>query len=292
MHLGDDAARCTEQFHAAFGRIVKPPAVGDVLVADGKPDPPPQPLSPTHIAGPPGVGQRIALGWRRREFDRRTPADHFTDRRTPADDLAGRQHGSGRDGILDAQLNRIQTQRPRQFVHLGFVGHAGLHRAEAPHRAAGWVVRVDGGPLHQRVGHFIGPGRKRGRVGDDRSRGRRVGAAVNHDPGIDAGQHAAAGRAVAHPDARGVPVHMAVERLLARIDHFHGLPGAQRQQAGMEVHAEVFARSKRAADAGEMKPHLVGGQVQTWRNLIPIYVQPLCGDVQVDAPILGRDREP
>src|SRR5213083_2196822 len=45
VHLGDGATRSSEQFHAAFRRIVKTFAVGDVLVADGKPDAPPQSLA-------------------------------------------------------------------------------------------------------------------------------------------------------------------------------------------------------------------------------------------------------
>src|SRR5207247_1098542 len=49
VHLGDGATRSSEQFHAAFRRIVKTFAVGDVLVADGKPDAPPQSLAATHI---------------------------------------------------------------------------------------------------------------------------------------------------------------------------------------------------------------------------------------------------
>src|SRR5437667_10563630 len=62
VHLGDGATRSSEQFHAAFRRIVKTFAVGDVLVADGKPDAPPQSLAATHIPGTSGIGQRITFG--------------------------------------------------------------------------------------------------------------------------------------------------------------------------------------------------------------------------------------
>src|SRR5213594_3091057 len=49
VHLGDGPPRPSEQFHPAFRRIVKAFAVGDVLVADGKPDAPPQSLAATDV---------------------------------------------------------------------------------------------------------------------------------------------------------------------------------------------------------------------------------------------------
>src|SRR5947208_15612072 len=59
----------------------------------------------------------------------------------------------------------------------------------------------------------------------------------------------------------------------------------------MQVHAEVFTRAKRSADAGEMQPYFVWGQAQARRNLVAVHMQPLGGRIQVDASVLGGDRQ-
>ena len=59
----------------------------------------------------------------------------------------------------------------------------------------------------------------------------------------------------------------------------------------MDLHRKVLAPAERAADAGERDPHLVGRQVEARGDLILVHVQPLGGDEQVDAAVLGRDRE-
>ena len=89
-----------------------------------------------------------------------------------------------------------------------------------------------------------------------------------------------------------MPVHVAVERLLAAVDIFTGRPRAQREQARVDLHGEVLARAEGAADAGERDPHLLLGQAEARRDLLPVDVQPLRRDVEVDAAVGGRDGEP
>ena len=93
------------------------------------------------------------------------------------------------------------------------------------------------------------------------------------------------------PHDRRMPVHVAEERLLARVDHLHRPPGAQRQQADLHLHAQVLAGAEGAPDAGEVQPHLVERQAEAGRDLVLVDVQPLGGDVQVDAAVVRRDRE-
>ena len=59
----------------------------------------------------------------------------------------------------------------------------------------------------------------------------------------------------------------------------------------MDLHVEVLARAERAADAGERDPHLLLGQVEARRDLLPVDVQPLRDDVEVDAAVGGRHGE-
>ena len=59
----------------------------------------------------------------------------------------------------------------------------------------------------------------------------------------------------------------------------------------MDVHVDVLTRAERAADAGEGDPDELLGQAEARRDLRPVHVQPLGRDVEVDAAVLGRDRE-
>ena len=60
----------------------------------------------------------------------------------------------------------------------------------------------------------------------------------------------------------------------------------------MDLHRDVLAPAERAADAGEREAHLLHRQVEARRDLVAVHVQPLGGDEQVDAAVLGRHREP
>jgi hypothetical protein len=89
-----------------------------------------------------------------------------------------------------------------------------------------------------------------------------------------------------------MPVHVAVERLLPVVDHLHRTTRAQREHAGVDLHRQVLARPERAADSGQRQPYLLRGQAQARRELVAVDVEPLGGDVEVDAAVLGRHRQP
>ena len=73
---------------------------------------------------------------------------------------------------------------------------------------------------------------------------------------------AVAGGAVLVAHARGVAVDVAEERLLPPVEHLHRPPGAQREQAGVDLHREVLAPAERPAHAGQREPDLVVGQAE------------------------------
>ncbi len=81
--------------------------------------------------------------------------------------------------VQQPQLDRIDVERGGELVHLRLGGEARLHRAEAAHRAARRVVRVDGEAVDQDVVDRVRADRERAGVRDDRGRARRVGAAVD-----------------------------------------------------------------------------------------------------------------
>lgn len=90
---------------------------------------------------------------------------------------------------------------------------------------------------------------------------------------------------------RGVAVDVPEEGLEAVVDDLDGFAGAQRQQTGVDLHRQVLAATERAADAGQRHPHLALGQAEHGRDLAQVGVQPLGGDVEVDAAVLVRHRE-
>ena len=58
-------------------------------------------------------------------------------------ELACRQAVTGLERVQQPQLDRVDLERRGEPVHLRLAREAGLDGAEAAHRAAGRVVRVD-----------------------------------------------------------------------------------------------------------------------------------------------------
>ena len=57
----------------------------------------------------------------------------------------------------------------------------------------------------------------------------------------------------------------------------------QREQRTVHLHRQVLAAAERPADTGEMDPHLLDRKTEARCDLRPVDVQPLRGDVDVDA---------
>ena len=194
--------------------------------------------------------------------------------------------------VADPQLDRVHAQCLGQPVHLRLVAEACLHRPEPAHRPAGRVVGVHHLPVELHVVALVRPDGEAGGVAHDRRRAGGVGAAVEEDRGADEDQRPVPGRAVLEVHPRRVAVDVAVERLLAGVDHLHRPVRPQRQQAGVDLHRDVLAGAERAADAGERQAHLLLRQAEAGRDLPPVDVQPLRGDVEVDPAVLGRHGQP
>ena len=60
----------------------------------------------------------------------------------------------------------------------------------------------------------------------------------------------------------------------------------------MDLHREVLAAAERAADPGEVDPHLLRRQAEAGRHLVAVDVQPLRRDVDVDAALAVGDCQP
>ena len=103
---------------------------------------------------------------------------------------------------------------------------------------------------------------------------------------------AVTGRTVLGPDLRGMPVDVADERLLAVVDDLHRPVRVQCQQRTVQLHRQVLTAAERAADTGEVDADLLRLQVEAGRDLVAVDVQPLRGDVDVDAALPVRHREP
>ena len=88
-----------------------------------------------------------------------------------------------------------------------------------------------------------------------------------------------------------MPVDVPDERLGAAVDDAHGALRVQREQRAVDLHREVLAPAERAADAGQVDAHLLGREPEAGRDLVAVDVQPLRGDVDVDAALAVGDRE-
>src|SRR5207247_6586732 len=106
---------------------------------------------------------------------------------------------------------------------------------------------------------------------------------AEQDPDADADELALAGGAVLGPDLRRVAVNVADERFLPVVDHLHRPVRVQREQRTVDLHREVLAPSKGASDAGEVDAYLLRGKAEAWCDLVAVDMEPLRGDVDVDA---------
>ena len=60
----------------------------------------------------------------------------------------------------------------------------------------------------------------------------------------------------------------------------------------MDVEAQVLAGAERPAHAGEGEPHPLGLEAEAGSDLVAVDVQPLGGDEEVDAAVLGGHGQP
>ena len=230
-----------------------------------------------HVAGPAREQHRITVERRlvRWQGQAAQAFEAFANRSRTDDGLAGRQHGAGLQRVLQPQLDWVQTERGRQLVHLRLIGEARLHRAEAAHRAAWGIVGEDRRPGQSGVGNLVRPGGERRGVADYGRRGRCVGAAVDEQSSLDTDERPVAPRAVAHPHARRVPMHVTIEGFLPAITHLDWSPSAEGEQAGVDLHADVLPSPESPTHARKVKPHLFRRQPQAGRELFMIGVEPL-----------------
>ena len=237
--------------------VVEALRVADVLVADRKADAAPDAVAARRVAGAAGEADRVARELLRVGLgDRCATAKHLLHRQRALDALAGRKRVALPDRVHDPKLDGIHLERDGELVHLRLGGEAGLHGAEATHRAAGRVVGEDGAALDERVGHVVRAGGERGCVRADRGRARGVGAAVEQDLHADVRELAVARGAVLAPDARRVAVDVAGEGLLAVVDHLHRAVRLEGEHRAVDLHGEVLAPAEGAADAGKVDAHL------------------------------------
>ena len=147
-------------------------------------------------------------------------------------------------------------------------------------------------PSIERVVDPVRPARERAGVRDHRGRAGRVGAAVEQDPHADVDEPPVERRAVLGPDPGRVAVHVARERLLAAVDDLDRALGVEREHRAVDLHRQVLAAAERAADPAEVDPHLLRLEAETGRDLVAVDVQPLRGDVDVDAALAVRNGQP
>jgi hypothetical protein len=84
-----------------------------------------------------------------------------------------------------------------------------------------------------------------------------------------------------------VAVDVAVERLLAGVLDLDRPTRREGEQADVDLEADVLAGAERAADAGEGEVDLLERQPEAGGHLGVVDVEPLGGDQQLDAAVLG-----
>ena len=241
------------------------------------------------VGGQPGApGQQHRVTGRTDRRVRHRQRHRLTDapghRRHALHDLTGDQLVARAHRVAQADLDWVEPARLGQLVHLTLVGEARLNDTEPTHRPAGQVVGAHGPPLDHGVRAAVRPLAQADGVDEDGRRRRREGPAVEHEAGLQLDDLTGRRGLVAHPDLGRVTVDVAEEALGAAVGHAHGTAEAQRQQARVHLQADVLPRAERPADAAEHEPDSVLRESEAGGDLLAVLVQPLRGDVQLDAP--------
>ena len=120
-----------------------------------------------------------------RQRQRRRVADAALDRRNVQHRLAGDQRVAGAHRIAQPDLDRVETARHGQLVHLRFVCETRLNDTEPSHRPARQVVGAHGVPVDDGVRAAVRTLRVRDRIDEHRRRRRGVGPTVEHHARLD-----------------------------------------------------------------------------------------------------------
>ena len=292
VHLDQRAVGVGGDPHARGRVVVEALREADVLDPDGVADAAAHALAVRRVRH--SAGQLALVGravGRRRERHVAHALEQLGDGRRLGDSWPVGSVSPGAIALRIRSSTGSIAERGGELVHLRLVRERDLHGAEAAHRAARRVVRVGDERGQARVRHRVGAGGEARGVRADGGRAGRVGAAVEHDPRVHVDEPAVRVGAVLVLHPAGMAVHVADERLLARVDHLHGAARAQREHAGVDLHREVLAPAERAADPAERQPHRLGREAEALRHLVAVDVQPLRRDVQLDAAGAVRHRE-
>ena len=148
---------------------------------------------------------------------------HDLDERGALRDLAVRLHVAVAVGVAEAQLERVELQRPRDPVHLALQGVVGDRHAEAAHRARRRAVGVDAVASTYTFGDRVRPRHVRGRLRRPVGRVARVGAGVDVERDLAGDDPAVGHHAVLDVDALGGARRGDLHLLLAAVDELHRL---------------------------------------------------------------------
>ena len=159
-HLGGRSMNLYLRFRSddrepyARGRVVVE-ALGepDVLEAEAVADAAAHALAVRDVADAAGQAEQVgrARGASSGNGMARSRSSSSATGRRPLHRLPRRQARALDHRVAQAQLDRVELERGGEPVHLRLVGEAGLHRAEAAHRAAGRVVGVHDVAVDRRV---------------------------------------------------------------------------------------------------------------------------------------------
>ena len=163
------------------------------------------------------------------------------------------------------------------------MGETRLHHTETAHGTARGVVGAHRPTLDVGTRTLVGALNLRDAVHEHRRRGAAIGPTVEHDPRFDSHDSPGAIGVMAHPDGGRMSVYVSVEALFAVVGDANRSSGSQGEQTRVHLQADVFASTEGAADSAEHESDLVLGHSQTGGDLLSILVQPLSGDVQLDA---------
>jgi hypothetical protein len=103
-------------------------------------------------------------------------------------------------------------------------------------------------------------------------RGARVSASIKNHASLNLDNFAALVRVVTHPDGCGMTMDVPEEAFLAAVLHLDWPACTQGEEATVNLKADVFARTKGAANTTKNETNIVLGKVEARSNLSAVFV--------------------
>ena len=153
--------------------------------------------------------------------------------------------------ITKSHFNWRQTSGGSKFVHLSFMCKAGLYDTEAAHCATRRVIGAHCITINNRVWTNVWPLRVSDAIDENSCRCGCISATIKNETSFNLDDSPVVVGVMPHPYLCRVTMNVSKETFLTSVLHLYWSTCAKGKQCSVNLKTDVFACTKRSADAAE-----------------------------------------